>query len=120
MEESESEVDEGLKKGQFVTPSHSPPTNGFSVMGDEELASSEVVMPVYSRIFLRTPTYSPHWIYCAELETTVTLVILNKNPNSNIEDKEELNSIQTSLRRSLKNYLDYLIIKERTHLPILS
>lgn len=75
MEEYESEIDDGPKK-QFVTPSHTP--NRFSLL-EEELASSEVVMPVYARIFLRTPSYTSHWVYCAELESAVTLVIINKN-----------------------------------------
>jgi len=76
--------------------------------------------PVYASIFLRTPNYTPYWVYTAEIERDVTLVVVNKNSNGSVEEREHLNVLLNSLRHSMKNYIDYLIIKERTHISALS
>lgn len=75
-EDSESEMDDPSdirKQPSFLSVSPTTPPSF-----EEELTSNEVVMPIYSRVHLR-PNYTPYWVYCGELESSVTLVILNKN-----------------------------------------
>jgi hypothetical protein len=36
-------------------------------------------VPIFTQAYLRTPNYTPHWIYCSELENSISLVIVNKN-----------------------------------------
>jgi len=103
--------------------------------------------PIYTNLFLRggntlsssnvssnsnSSNYTRFSVYMAELEPSVTLVIINKpnkaEPRTNTTERDEeiklekeiLNNIQKSLRKSLKNYIDYFITKERAHLSILS
>jgi len=75
---------------------------------------------IFAPVYLRTPQHVPVWMYAAELEESVTLLILNKNVSGNEEEKEDLVRIQSWLSHVLKNYMDYFIIREKTNFSILS
>lgn len=74
----------------------------------------------FSPVFLRIPQHTPVWMYGAELDDSVTLVILNKNSSGTEEEKESLLHIQNWLGHSIKNYLDYFVIREKTNFSVLS
>lgn len=117
-------------------------TSSFS---QEENANHHYVEPppVYTTLYLRTglapsqntssthgtgmnmsqlPTYTftPHSVFFAELDNSVTLVIVNKQPKPSEEDREKLQHVQRNIKKSLRNYLDYFITKDKAHLSILS
>jgi len=75
---------------------------------------------IFAPVFLRSPQHAPVWVYSAELEESVTLVVLNKNVAGNEEEKEDLIRVQSWLTHVLKNYMDYFIIRDKTNFSILS
>lgn len=79
----------------------------------------------YKLLHLRTPKYTPRWVYYAELERMTTLVIITSNhPSSGAKgqpaERDRLDEIRDQLRGMIRNYATYLITKEHTHLPVLS
>jgi hypothetical protein len=42
--------------------------------------------PVYAQLYLKTGSnYLPYWVYSAEIENSVTLVVVNKNQVSSLK-----------------------------------
>lgn len=78
----------------------------------------------YQLLYLRLPKYAPRWVYFAELETSITLVVVCSNHPANgakgdPAERQKLDGIRDKMRKLIKPYADYLITKELTHLPIL-
>eukprot|EP01113_Clastostelium_recurvatum_P003563 TRINITY_DN11557_c0_g1_i3.p1 TRINITY_DN11557_c0_g1~~TRINITY_DN11557_c0_g1_i3.p1 ORF type:complete len:813 (+),score=167.06 TRINITY_DN11557_c0_g1_i3:109-2439(+) len=93
----------------------------FSPFGSSAPSVPHVPPPsTFDQLYLRTPPYLPMWVYCAEVQESTTLVIINKGMTGTAEEKAKLDKIQDSLRDWLnKNYANYLVAKEKAHLPIL-
>jgi len=43
---------------------------------DKKEVNKEII---YQRLFLRTPDYCPYFVYCSEMHSSVTLVIITRN-----------------------------------------
>eukprot|EP01119_Soliformovum_irregulare_P025989 TRINITY_DN9775_c0_g1_i1.p1 TRINITY_DN9775_c0_g1~~TRINITY_DN9775_c0_g1_i1.p1 ORF type:complete len:745 (-),score=195.48 TRINITY_DN9775_c0_g1_i1:57-2144(-) len=117
------------RSGSQGSPRASPSTQNFpkdptppppEKPKEEEHKDPPVKKKVYSIVHLRSPSYNPYWVYCAEIEQNVSLILVTRNMSGNDDEREELHRVQNSVRSILKNYLDYLIIRETTHLSVLS
>jgi hypothetical protein len=74
-------------RSEFTTPSNSLPNyppilESIPIPPTLEEPISEVfeeVAPIFATVFLRTPTHTPYLLYCAELERSITMMVINKN-----------------------------------------
>jgi len=104
-----------------VPPASSSSSLNTGVSSSPSLKNAGPPDTLFETLHLKIPRHFPHFVYCTKLEQSITLIVINKKEPANDDPntREQLRTVKLAVKKSLQNFMGFLLTKETTHLSML-